>query len=338
MSEKTNSELNTEETAASVSEDTENTVLADNDEAIVTEGAEQTVLANTESTEETTDNAVTEEEKPAKKKNVLQKPIIIACCIVLAAILGFLVYIAFFLKEPENITWTGDVNDTTFYYEFKSNGTFIGYLGSIEITGSFQKTNSEEGKTITVDKSCGNFYQGMPATYTISGSRLLGNQTMTCSYGEDMEFTLNQGKREKKTLDLPEDFTPEESLIGTWIFKYMNYDLYKVTFNNDGSVVLEFLQEGIKYNGIYTLDGSVINFTYYDTESRVVPIEYSVDGDYLTFMGYPFVREGSAAEQATSDQQALMPQNQANDQTQETQAAEAVTEAAVSKEETEAAE
>ena len=327
MSEKTNPELNTEETAASVSEDTEKTVLADNDEAIVTDDTEKTVLADTPDNEETTDITATEEDQP-KKKSGLQKPIIIACCIVLVAILGFLGYMAFFLKEPENVTWSNDVNDVTYYYEFKSDGTFTGYLGSIEMNGSFQKTNDESGKTITLDKSFGSFYQGAPATYSIKGSRLFGNQEMSCSYSDEYEFTLKQSKREKKLLDLPEDFTADESLVGSWIFKYMNYDIYKVTFNKDGSMVLEFLQDGVKYNGIYTIDGSTINFTYYVTDSTVVPIDYAVDGDYLTFMGYQFVREGSEAEKATSDQM-MIPQ--ANDQAQETQAAEAVTEAAEAK-------
>lgn len=324
MSEKTNPELNTEETAASVSEDTEKTVLADNDEAIVTDDTEKTVLADTPDNEETTDITATEEDQP-KKKSGLQKPIIIACCIVLVAIIGFLGYLAFFLKEPENVTWSNDVNDVTYYYEFKSDGTFTGYLGSIEMNGSFQKTNDESGKTITLDKSFGSFYQGAPATYSIKGSRLFGNQEMSCSYSDEYEFTLKQSKREKKLLDLPEDFTADESLVGSWIFKYMNYDIYKVTFNKDGSMVLEFLQDGVKYNGIYTIDGSTINFTYYVTDSTVVPIDYAIDGDYLTFMGYQFVREGSDAEKATSDQM-MIPQ--ANNQTQETQAAEAVTEAA----------
>lgn len=346
MSEKTNPELNTEETAASVSEDTETTVLSDNDEAVVAQSNEAIVPDDTENTvsadttaveaaadtavnEELTDTAATEEEQP-KKKSGLQKPIIIACCIVLVAILGFLGYMAFFLKEPENVTWSNDVNDVTYYYEFKSDGTFTGYLGSIEMNGSFQKTNDENGKTITLDKSFGSFYQGAPAAYSIKGSRLFGNQEMSCSYSEEYEFTLKQSKRDKKMLDLPEDFTADEALVGSWIFKYMNYDIYKVTFNKDGSMVLEFLQDGVKYNGIYTIDGSTINFTYYVTDSTVVPIDYAVDGDYLTFMGYQFVREGSEAEKATSDQANMIPQ--ANNQAQETQAAEAVTEAAEAKE------
>ncbi len=348
MSEKMNPELNTEETTASVSDDTEKTELSadtdetvvtddtakessvETDEATVTDGAEQTVSIDSVAAEATAENTVTEEEKPEKKKPVLQKPIIIACCIVLVAILGFLAYMAFFLKEPENVTWSNDVNDVTYYYEFKTDGTFTGYLGSIEMTGSFQKTNGEDGKTITLDKSFGSFYQGAPATYSIKGSRLFGNQEMSCSYSEDYQFTLKQSKREKKLLDLPENFSADENLVGTWIFKYMNYDIYKVTFNNDGSMVLEFMQDGVKYNGIYTIEGSTINFTYYVTEATATSLDYNIDGDYLTFMGYQFVREGSEAEKATSDQANII--TQANDQAQETQATEAVTEAAQTKE------
>ena len=348
MSEKTNPELNTEETTASVSDDTEKTELSadtdetvvtddtakessvETDEATVTDGAEQTVSIDSVAAEATAENTVTEEEKPEKKKPVLQKPIIIACCIVLVAILGFLAYMAFFLKEPENVTWSNDVNDVTYYYEFKTDGTFTGYLGSIEMTGSFQKTNGEDGKTITLDKSFGSFYQGAPATYSIKGSRLFGNQEMSCSYSEDYQFTLKQSKREKKLLDLPENFSADENLVGTWIFKYMNYDIYKVTFNNDGSMILEFMQDGVKYNGIYTIEGSTINFTYYVTEATAVSLDYNIDGDYLTFMGYQFVREGSEAEKATSDQANII--TQVTEQAQETQAAEAATEAAQTKE------
>ena len=359
MSEKTNSELNNEEVLDSAAENTEE-ITAEETTAVIentdTENAEATVEAadventitadeisdteNTENTEDTegaqeseaiVDTAensaletteATEEVTPEKKKTPLQVPVIIACCILVAALLGFLVYYAFFLKEPENVTWTNDVDNVTYYYDFKSDGTFTGYLGSIEMNGSFQKTKADGNYTVTVDKTFGSFYQNMPATYSIKGSRLLGNQEMTCTYSEDYEFTLKQGKREKKLLDLPQDFTADEELVGTWIFKYMNYDIYKVTFNKDGSMLLEFIQDGIKYNGIYTIEGSTINFTYYVTDSTVVPIDYKVDGDAMTFMGYQFVREGSELEKATSDQQVLTPQ------AAETQVAEAATEAA----------
>lgn len=333
MSEKINSELNAEETLDTASEDAEKAVSTVEDNA--------TAADNTVSDVDITETEKSEEEaKPAKKKPFLQPPIIIACCIVLAAILGFLVYIAFFLKEPENVTWSDEINGTKVYLEFKSDGTYTGYFGSVELIGSFQKTKDDEGKnSIAIDQNFGNFIQGMPATYTITGSKILGNQKMTCSYGEDREFTMTQAKRDKSPLELPEDFTPDDNLTGSWVVKYMNYDVIKATFNKDGSMVLEMNQGAtVKYNGIYTIDGSTINFTYYLTDSTVVPLNYMIDGDYMNFMGYNFVRVGSDAEKSTADQQSLTAQAneqaqtneqaQANEQTQETQAAEAVTEAA----------
>lgn len=333
MSEKINSELNAEETLDTASEDAEKAVSTVEDNA--------TAADNTVSDVDITETEKSEDEaKPAKKKPFLQPPIIIACCIVLAAILGFLVYIAFFLKEPENVTWSDEINGTKVYLEFKSDGTYTGYFGSVELIGSFQKTKDDEGKnSIAIDQNFGNFIQGMPATYTITGSKILGNQKMTCSYGEDREFTMTQAKRDKSPLELPEDFTPDDNLTGSWVVKYMNYDVIKATFNKDGSMVLEMNQGAtVKYNGIYTIDGSTINFTYYLTDSTVVPLNYTIDGDYMNFMGYNFVRIGSDAEKSTADQQSLTAQAneqaqtneqaQANEQTQETQAAEAVTEAA----------
>ena len=333
MSEKINSELNAEETLDTASEDAEKAVSTVEDNA--------TAADNTVSDVDITETEKSEEEaKPVKKKPFLQPPIIIACCIVLAAILGFLVYVAFFLKEPENVTWSDEINGTKVYLEFKSDGTYTGYFGSVELIGSFQKTKDDEGKnSIAIDQNFGNFIQGMPATYTITGSKILGNQKMTCSYGEDREFTMTQAKRDKSPLELPEDFTPDDNLTGSWVVKYMNYDVIKATFNKDGSMVLEMNQGAtVKYNGIYTIDGSTINFTYYLTDSTVVPLNYTIDGDYMNFMGYNFVRVGSDAEKSTADQQSLTAQAneqaqtneqaQANEQTQETQAAEAVTEAA----------
>lgn len=333
MSEKINSELNAEETLDTAFEDAEKAVSTAEDNATAADNTVSDVdITETEKSEE--------EEKPAKKKPFLQPPIIIACCIVLAAILGFLVYIAFFLKEPENVTWSDEINGTKVYLEFKSDGSYTGYFGSVELIGSFQKTKDDEGKnSIAIDQNFGNFIQGMPATYTITGSKILGNQKMTCSYGEDREFTMTQAKRDKSPLELPEDFTPDDNLTGSWVVKYMNYDVIKATFNKDGSMVLEMNQGAtVKYNGIYTIDGSTINFTYYLTDSKVVPLNYTIDGDYMNFMGYNFVRVGSDAEKSTADQQSLTAQAneqaqtneqaQANEQTQETQAAEAVTEAA----------
>lgn len=248
------------------------------------------------------------EENPAeKKKRGLQAPVIISLCIVVAALLGYFVFTGFFLKEPEGVTWSNEIEGATYYYEFKNDGSFDAYVGSVEIHSTYQKSKTEDGNTLTVGATIGDFYSGAPATYEITGSRLLGNQELTCKYNEEYQFTAKQfGKKDVK-LELPEDFTPDEELLGTWLFKYMNYDIYKVTFNDDGAMVLEFVQDGIKYNGTYTISDGTINFTYFVAESFATPLEYSVDGDTLNFMGYTFVREGSAAAEATPDQQLITP-------------------------------
>ena len=296
-----------EEAEVTTADETESADEDDNSEAETLETSEasdamisETVEATTEVTEET-------EGKPAKKKFFLQIPVIIALCIVVATLLGYFVFVGFFLKEPEGVTWSNEIEGATYYYEFKNDGTFQANVGSIEINSTYQKEKGEDGNTITVGTNIGSLYASAPATYTVSGSRLLGNQTLEGSYGEGYDFTLTQSSKKILMPDLPEDFTPNEDIVGTWLFKYMGYDIYKVTFSDKGSMVLEFVQDGIKYNGTYTIDDSTINFTYCVTENVAVPIEYTlVDNDNLTFMGYNFVREGSAAAEATPDQQVLI--------------------------------
>ncbi len=274
------------------------------------ETAEAEAVEATEEVQETAETieteAVQEEAKPAKKKPFLQVPVIIALCLIVATLLGYFVFVGFFLKEPEGVTWSSEQDGATYYYEFKNDGTFQANIGSIEINSTYQKTKSADGNTITVGTNFGSFYANAPATYTISGSRLFGGQTMNGSYGEGYDFTLTQATKKIMMPDLPENFEANEDLVGTWIFKYMGYDIYKVTFGDKGSMILEFVQDGIKYNGTYTFDDSTINFTYCVAENVAVPVDYAiVDKDNLTFMGYNFVREGSAAAEATPDQQII---------------------------------
>ncbi|MBQ9680009.1 MAG: hypothetical protein IJV48_04945 [Ruminococcus sp.] len=308
MNENITPEINEEEVADTVTSAEETVEEAvDEAEETVINAEEETALFD-EATAEAEENAAADE-KPAKKKRMLQIPVIISLCIVAAALLGYFVFTAFFLKEPEGVTWLSEIEETPYYFEFNNDGTYEAYVGSVEINGTFQKSKSEEGDTLTLGSNIGNFYANVPATYTISGSRLLGNQTLDCSYGEDYDFTLTQAKREKVDLDLPEDFTPDENLVGSWVFKYFGYDIFRVTFNENGSMSLEQVQDGLTYNGIYTISDSTVNFTYYVTDNMVTPIDYSVDGDSLTFMGYNFVREGSELAEATPDQQLMIPEN-----------------------------
>lgn len=323
MNENTNPEVNsTEEELSAVIEEIEAVAEAEAVEETVSEAesvADETIeeTVEAESAEENTgddmsenpsdavaDNAVEEgieeavpaavEEKP-KKKRFIQIPVIISACLVVAALLGYFVFTGFFLREPEGVTWSNEIEGATYYYEFNNDGTFKAYVGSIEVNSTYEKVKSSDGNTLTVNTNIGNFYGSASAAYEITGSRLLGNQTLNCSYGEGYDFTLAQVGKKDIALELPADFTPDEDLLGSWIFRYYGYDIYKATFNEDGTMALEFVQDGLKYNGTYTLEGSTLNFTYYVAESIATPIEYAVDGDTLSFMGYSFVREGSDA-------------------------------------------
>ena len=304
--EETSSDTEKLNEAADEISESENNETEAPDEAIETAVEESAESAAAEFAEEGAVETTKEQEKPAKKKPFIQIPVIIALCIVAAALIGYFVFIGFFLKEPEGVTWSSEQEGATYYYEFKNDGSFKANVGSIEINSTYQKEKTEEGNTITVGINFGNFYANAPATYTISGSRILGSQTLDASYGEGYDFSLKQDSKKIYMPDVPEDFTADEKIIGSWLFKYMGYDIYKATFDNKGYMTLEFVQDGIKYNGVYTVDNSSINFTYCFTENIAVPIEYSVtDEDTMTFMGYTFVREGSAAAEATPDQQII---------------------------------
>ncbi len=251
-------------------------------------------------------------EQPAKKRFPLQKPVIISLCIVLAAILGYLVYTAFLLREPEGVTWATDINDVTYYIEFNSDGTYNGYFGSVEMTGNFVKSKAQKdaastsdqtasGNTIALDGEFTYFYPEIPFTYEITGSRLLGNQELKFSYGSDFTFSFYQSKRDTAVLEPPKDFQPDEALVGTWVLNYLEQELSRVTFNADGTA--KIISPQVTINATYTLEEGKINLTYQGSKSEVYPSEYKVSGDTLTFMNAVYVREGSPA---TVDQPFLM--------------------------------
>ncbi len=297
------SETAAEEVLEIAAEENSETAAEENSETV----AEDTVTEAEEAITPAEDAFETAaEEAPRKKKFPIQIPVIIAACLLIVSLLSYLVFTAFFLKEPEGVTWSSELDGATYYFEFNDDSTFKAYVGSVEITSTYEKVkDAENGNSLTVNTNVCNFYSGAPATYTISGSRLLGNQTLDYSYGEGYDYSLTQAKREKVDLELPKDFVADEALLGEWIFQYYGYDIYKVTFNDDGSMVLEFVQDGIKYNGTYTIDNGNLNFTYYVSDSVAAPLEYSVNGDTLTFLGATFTRPG--AEPATPDQQLLAP-------------------------------
>ena len=279
----------------------------------------------TESFDNEAQNTETPEEleletKPAKKRFPLQTPVIISLCIVLAALLGYLVYTGFLLREPEGVTWATEINDVTYYINFNSDGTYNGYFGSVEMTGNFTKAKNQQSEAATSDETVNTialdgeftyFYPGIPFTYEITGSRLLGNQEIKFSYGSEFTFSFYQSKRDQKPLELPKDFTPDNDLVGTWVLHYAGQELTRITFNADGSA--KIVSPQVTINATYTLESGKINLTYQGSQSEVYPSEYEVKGDNLTFMNAIYTREGSGA---TVDQPFLMLQEtQAEEET-----------------------
>ena len=255
--------------------------------------------------------ATTDTKNADKKKFSLQKTVIISIAIVLVAVLGFFSYIAFFLREPDggifgrNFLWTNEVDGDTYYYEFKDDGNLFINHGSIEIETKYQKEKTKDGNQLTVNYPGGSLnaeFTSGAATYTISGSRIFGNQKMEGIYGDDetTAFTLEQTSERPAPLDLPEEFNKDDALIGTWVAQnaYMNLE-YKFMFNEDGSMKLQTIlydyDTTITYNGVYTIEDGVVNFTYCDKENDTVPFEYEVDGDFLYILNGVFTREGSDA-------------------------------------------
>lgn len=319
MNENTNPEIIPEEQPEAVGEPEE--IVENTAEAVeeTAQTAEETVEEAVEEAVEETENAVEETvepvpaetageiaeevaEQPKKKKRLIQIPVIISLCLVVAVLLSYFVFTAFFLREPEGVTWTTEFEGVPYYFEFDRDGVFKGYVGSVEIESTYAKAKNEDNQnTLTVNTTVCNFYSGYPATYTVTGSRILGNQTLNFSYGEGYDYTLTQSKREKVKIELPKDFTPDEKLLGEWVFQYYGYEIYRVNFKDDGSIVLKFVQDGITYNGTYTVEDGKINFTYYVSDAVAAPLDYSIEGETLNFMGAAFVRPDKVA---TADQQA----------------------------------
>ena len=242
-----------------------------------------------------------EEQINKRHKKVITTIIII--CIVLTIAVGSFVYCAFFFFfSDENllmgkITWCNEVDGETFYYEFNKDGSFVASIGSVEYKGHYKKTNGTNGKQIGIDISIGSFYSSSSAGnagYKISGSRILGNQIMTCTYAETYGFTLKQTVKEDYVIELPKDFTPDEGLLGTWIYKNGS-EIDKIIFYDDGSMTWE-IHEGsmnvtAKYRGIYRVEDTYIFFTYNVGEDITVPWSYTLNGDKLFVLGNEYVRE-----------------------------------------------
>ena len=255
-------------------------------------------------------------EGKTKKKRLIQTPLIIALIIVLVAVAGYFTYIFFFLREPEGVVWSCEYQGVTYYCEFKEDGVFNMHVGSITLDSTYEKNISDGSKRLMIQSYNTFFKYGEFADYEITGSRILKNQEMKITYEDETSFTLKQCDEVPNPLELPENFVPDENLIGSWTNYYYGAEYCVVTFNNDGSASVNYVMNGITYNGTYTLENDTINFTFYTDDYIVEPNEYSIDGDILHFLKTQFIRNGSDATIDEADLGYVVTETEAAEETQ----------------------
>ena len=129
-------------------------------------------------------------------------------------------------------------------------------------------------------------------------------------YSDEIKFDLKQVDSIKDPIEKPKDFKAKKELVGSWIANLPS-EKRVITINKDGTMSIEDVyseNESIKTNGTYTYTDDEVSFTYYLIENINYAFSYKLDGDYLTFDGYVFTREGSGAEPATPDQYLMLQQ------------------------------
>ncbi len=298
-------------TAEELNENAEEKTV-DSSEDDVSEQKDETA-SNEEAEEqdgEITDADASEEPKK-KRKFPLQVPVIISTFIVLGALLGYFIFIAFFLHEPEGL-WmitvkqdatgaitdedTGAETDVTYYYEFKKDGTCIMSIGSIDNYGGFYKTQTEDANSLYVNQYYGIIYGDLK--YTVTGSKILNNQKLILE-GESGSFELTQARAKENHLEVDKDFVPNEELLGEWEYVIPEYNVsYTFTFNRDGTMTYNQL-DTVVYNATYTVDEKNVHMSFYATEPVTVDLPYTINGDTISLMDMVCTR---VTDQATADE------------------------------------
>lgn len=243
------------------------------------------------------------DETPAKKKkrrSYIQIPVLISLGIVVAALIGYFVYQAFFLHLPQGIIWTEDRDGITYYYEFTDDNMFKIVYASYEEAVSYQEV-TEGGEDVirlhypdgTVDLTC-----------YMSGARIRKDQkiTLTTDKGNDVIDAV-QTDCITPALELPAEVHTDSKLIGSWEFVPYNGLIYRMTFTEDGSMRFEIITEYDDYryvqanNVTYTVSDGVVSYTFASlTEDEetgkqkvnydVISSEYLVEGEHMIFKNF----------------------------------------------------
>ena len=228
-----------------------------------------------------------------KKKSPVQKTIIIAAIILVVAVIGYFVFYAFFAHSiVGDWSYTGS-DEFEYHYSFDKSGKVTMTLGTIEFAGEYSTTKTDEGMNTTINLYYGEI--GGDLSYTVSGSKILGNQVLTLKGGETDKVLTQTGKLNfKEILPVPEDHKVDESLIGEWEYTFEDYQVtYKFIFNNDGTMQIN-QNDSVIYNCVYSAESGKITCKFVTTEETEQEIEYSCDGTTLNIMGLTCSRAGQS--------------------------------------------
>lgn len=213
-----------------------------------------------------------------KKKNTALIVIIIALVVVIAAVAVY-----FFLLKPNNSivgTWTdsatGNPDDGTYTYTFRSNGTATSDASGDQIEATYKI----KGNTIELTDSDGN-----TSSYQFVIKKIGGKDVLTVTDNGDiytMYRVANQTSNSSSSTAKP---ATSSSIVGTWgdsASDETSEDYFTVTFRKDGTVT----EEGSAYqiDGTYKVSGDQLTMTDSDGNKDVFTIKITKVGgkDVLT--------------------------------------------------------
>lgn len=261
--------------------------------------AEETVQTTEEYTPQFADVNVAEETpvvaKP-KKKFPIYIPIIIAACLVLVSLVSFFA-ISIFTPTIEGTWLYASEEGYDFYYTFDKKGTETDCtmnIGTSYFPGTYEVTDTEDGKSVSVNVSAGYVYGVYD--FEITGNKLARNRVLTLTAEDGSVIELKQTKKTKDSdFIMPdENFKEVEALTGEWEFYYPEYDMsVKLTLNDDGTMVYD--QFGMQeLHCVYTATDSTINLSFFETELISQEEGYYFDGDQLIFLGLNWTKAGTS--------------------------------------------
>ena len=223
------------------------------------------------------------------KNNIIKR----VSSFVLATVLVFLSSFIFTGCKKSKIegTWLHELEDgRKYYYTFTGDdsGTLEIAFGATIYTGKYDLEDGEIN--ITIDK--GEAYaENFVGKYGISISNKNGIEyiALTDIANEETKLYKHQQPQPSDYITPSEDFAENKALTGTWKITYEEMGDMKLTFNSDGTMVLDMFGAEKNY-GVYTVTDTVVTISFYQKERYDYNEEYSIKDGKLNILGTTFTK------------------------------------------------